>query len=37
MNFWTGVGIGAGGTLLLFAAGIYVLYRILKKCLELDD
>ena len=27
MNFWTGVGIGAGGTFVLFAAGIYVLYR----------
>ena len=37
MNFWAGVGIGAGGTFVLFAAGIYVFYRIIKKSLDIND
>lgn len=29
--------IGSGGSFILLVTTIYVFYRIIKKCLELDD
>ena len=37
MNFWAGVGVGSGGSFVLFATAVYAFYRIVKKCLEIDE
>ena len=36
MTFWEGFGVGSGGSFVLFATAVYVFYRIVKKCLEID-
>lgn len=37
MTFWEGVGVGSGGSFVLFATAICTFYYIVKKCLESDD